>query len=198
MLPITFYYDLGSPYAYLTAERLEIVCGQGVTWQPILLGGVFAANGRSSWALAGDESRRRGIEEVERRAQKYGLPELRWPDPWPSNYLFAMRAATAADRAGVGRPFTERAFRAAFQRGLDLSKPEIVLEIGEEAGLEQDRLKQAIEDPDVKLALREATDAAHALGVVGVPTLAVGRELFWGDDRVEDAARAAGASADDA
>jgi len=190
----TFYFDLGSPYAYLAAERVDEVLGEDVVWQPLSLGALFKLNGRSSWSLAGEQPRRQGIQEVERRARSRGLAPLRWPEPWPGNYLMAMRAATFAFAAGHGREFTLRAFRHAFQRGRDLSLPEHVLDAALAAGLERERVSAAVEDPQVKLALREATDAAHALGVLGVPTVAVTHggqgdaELFWGDDRLEQAA----------
>jgi 2-hydroxychromene-2-carboxylate isomerase len=189
--PATFYFDLGSPYAYLTAERLGAeVSGEEVVWQPISLGGLFKANGRSSWAAGEPATREEGIEEVERRARAYGLPQLRWPQPWPGNYLFAMRVATFAVQAGCGEAFTLQAFRDAFQRGRDLGIPEQVLQAAEQADLDPRAAREATEDPQVKRALREATDAAHARRVIGVPTLAVGEELFWGDDRLADAAAA--------
>lgn len=183
----TFYFDLGSPYAYLTAERIEGELGADVLWQPVSLGAIFKATGRSSWAVGDPEQRARGIGEVERRAQAYGLPPLRWPEPWPSNYLFAMRAATFAFRAGCGHEFTLRAFRDAFARGRDLAVPENVLSAVADAGMDPAVVAAATADPDVKLALRSATDAALARGVHGVPTVAVGEELFWGDDRLLDA-----------
>jgi 2-hydroxychromene-2-carboxylate isomerase len=188
MPQITFYFDLGSPYAYLSAERLDTILPEPVRWAPVLLGGLFGLAGRSSWAL-GDEARRRaGIAEIERRAGAYGLPPLRWPDPWPANYLFAMRAATYAFGAGRGRQFALQAFRDAFQRGADLSIPAHVLHAAEQAGLDRERVQAATQDAEVKRELRAVTDAAYARGVTGVPTIAVGEELFWGDDRLEDAA----------
>ena len=91
---ITFYFDLGSPYAYLAAERLSRLLPEPVRWQPVLLGGLFKLSGRSSWAL-GDERRRAvGMAEIERRVRAYGLPPMRWPDPWPDDYLTVMRATT--------------------------------------------------------------------------------------------------------
>ncbi len=186
----TFYFDLGSPYAYLTAERLSEVLDGPVAWQPISLGGLFKANGRSSWAVGSRDRREEGIAEVERRARAYGLPGPRWPDPWPGNYLFAMRVATFAFQVGHGVQFTLRAFRDAFQQGRDLGSPEQALQAAEQAGLDPRAAREATEDPQVKQALRAATDAAHARGVIGVPTLAVGEELFWGDDRLADAAAA--------
>jgi 2-hydroxychromene-2-carboxylate isomerase len=118
------------------------------------------------------------------------LPAIRWPDPWPDDYLFAMRVATFAFAAGRGREFTTRAFRDAFQRGHQLSVAAHVLDAAEQAGLDRRQAGSAAGDPQVKQALRDATDAAHALGVFGVPTLAVG----GGDDRLEDAAACVAAS----
>jgi 2-hydroxychromene-2-carboxylate isomerase len=190
---IVYYFDLGSPYAYLSAERLQTVPGEDVVWRPILLGGLFAANGRGSWARAGDVSRSDGIAQVERRARAYGLPPVRWPAGWPSDYLFAMRAASFAFLTGVeiGKAFTMRAFRRAFQDGRDISRPEVVLDVASEVGLAREEAEAACGEPRVKLALREATEAAHRLGVFGVPTFAVGSEFLWGDDRLEEAARLA-------
>jgi 2-hydroxychromene-2-carboxylate isomerase len=190
MPQVTFYFDLGSPFAYLTAERLDSVLGEGATWQPVSLGALFKLNGRSSWALGEPAARQAGMAEIERRARAYGLPAVRWPDPWPSSYLYAMRAATYAFAQGLGRPFTMAAFRQAFVHGNDLALPEHVLAAAELAGLDPGAVEEATGDPQIKLALRTATDAAHALGVFGVPTVAVGEELFWGDDRLQDAAAA--------
>jgi 2-hydroxychromene-2-carboxylate isomerase len=188
MPQVTFYFDLGSPYAFLAAERLTSMLTEPVAWQPLSLGGLFKANGRSSWALGDHRRRQTGMAEVERRARDYGLEPIRWPDPWPGNYLMAMRAATFAFTAGRGRELTLQAFRDAFQRGRDLGVPANVLDAAERAGLDRAEVEAATQDPRVKQALREATDAAHELGVIGVPTLAIDRELFWGDDHLEDAA----------
>jgi 2-hydroxychromene-2-carboxylate isomerase len=190
MAEASFYFDLGSPYAYLAAERLATLLDEQVSWQPLSLGALFKLTGRSSWSL-GDEPRRAGgIAEIERRAREYGLPPLCWPDPWPGNYLTAMRAATFAFAAGRGREFTLVAFRDAFQRGADLSVPGRVLDAAEDAGLGRAEVELAVADPEIKRQLRDSTAGAHELGVVGVPTVVVGGELFWGDDRLADAVRA--------
>ena len=171
MTDVTFYFDVGSPYAYLASERLARIIDQPVAWQPVLLGGLFKLTGRSSWALGDYERRQAGMAEIERRARGYGLPPFRWPDPWPSDYLAAMRAATYALAGGRGREFTHEAFRAAFQRGHELSVVAHVLDAADRAGLDGGAVERACER-----------------GVFGVPTLAVGDELFWGDDRLEDGA----------
>ena len=188
MPPITFYFDLGSPFAYLAAERLHTLLPEPVQWQPVLLGGLFRLTGRSSWALGDYQRRQAGMADIERRALAYGLPPMRWPDPWPADYLTAMRATTYAFSVGRGRDFTTQAYRDAFQRGSELSVAQNVLQSAARAGLDPDAVRAGASAPEIKQALRDATDAAYDRGVFGVPTIAVGDELFWGDDRLEDAA----------
>jgi 2-hydroxychromene-2-carboxylate isomerase len=185
---VTFYFDLGSPYAYLGAERLPGSLSEPLAWQPVLLGGLFRLSGRSSWARGEDRRRRAGMSEIERRARAYGLPEIVWPDPWPSDYLYAMRVATFAFAVGRGRAFSTRAFHDAFQQGRDLGVAGNVLDAAEQAGIDRCDAEAAAQDPKIKQALRDATDAAHERGVFGVPTIAIDDRLFWGDDRLEEAA----------
>ena len=191
MSPVTFYFDLGSPYAYLASERVDRLLGEQAQWQAVSLGALFKLTGRSSWALGTAEQRSAGMAEVERRAREYGLPSVRWPEPWPGHYLSAMRATTFALTGGNGRRFVSCAFALAFQQGQDLSLTATVLRAASEAGLDPVDVEQAIHDPQIKLALRESTQQAHERGVFGVPTVAIGQELFWGDDRLEQAARRA-------
>jgi 2-hydroxychromene-2-carboxylate isomerase len=189
----TFYFDLGSPYAYLTAERVSgLFTEAGLAqpeWQPILLGGLFRTLGRDSWGNG--PGRDEGIAEVERRAAEYGLPPLAWPEPWPGNMLMAMRAATFAKQTGRTVSFALAAFRQAFAAGRDLSEPDNVMIAAAACELHPNALLKAVETEIVKNALREATDRAAELGVIGVPSLVVDGEVFWGDDRLEEAVTAA-------
>lgn len=184
-----FYYDLGSPYSYLAAERIHSVFEEPPVWRPILLGGLFKVNGRDSWANG--PGREAGMQEVERRAAEYGLPAVRWPEPWPGNTLFAMRAATFATQIGKAVSFALAGFRQAFAGGRDLTDPESVLIAAAACELHPNALVKAVETASVKDALRAATDEAAAHGVIGVPTVVVGDEVFWGDDRLEEAANSA-------
>jgi len=189
----TFYYDLGSPYAYLSAERISGLFTtaelEQPEWQPILLGGLFRTFDRGSWALT--EARAEGIAEIEERAAAYGLPPIVWPDPWPGEMLNAMRVATFAKQTGRAVSFSLAAFRQQFAAGKDLTIPDNVLIAAAACELHPRALEAAVKTAIVKDGLREATDAAAAAGVFGVPSVRVGDEVFWGDDRLEEAVEAA-------
>jgi len=192
----TFYYDLGSPYAYLAAERISgLFTEAGLEqpeWQPVLLGGLFKAFGRASW---GDgPGRDEGMAECQRRASSYGLPPIAWPEPWPGNMLAPMRAATFAKQTGRTVSFSLAAFRQQFAAGRDLGDLDNLAIAGAACELHPRALLKAIETGIVKDALREATERAAARGVEGVPAVTVGERVFWGDDRLEEAVEAAGAT----
>jgi len=188
-IPVVFYFDLGSPYAYLAAERIGRLFPEPPLWQPILLGGLFKRLGTGSWALG--DARATNVAEIERRARAYGLPPVVWPKPFPGNTLFAMRAATHALEAGAVEAFALTAFREAFASGRDLSSPADVLRVAAGCGLAPGDLRAAVESPAVKDALHAATEHAGDLGVRGVPSLLVGSTIYFGDDRLDAAAAAA-------
>ncbi len=191
----TFYFDLGSPYAYLAAERVSGLFTEAELeqpeWVPVLLGGLFARFDRGSWSQT--PARAEGMAEVERRALAYGLPPIQWPDPWPGNMLTAMRVATFAKQTGRTVSFSLAAFRQAFAAGRDLGDPDNVVIAGAACELHPRALLKAVQTEIVKNALREETDAAGDRGVKGVPALVVGGEVFWGDDRLEEGVEAAAA-----
>jgi 2-hydroxychromene-2-carboxylate isomerase len=183
-----FYYDLGSPYAYLTAERIQGVLPVVPVWQPILLGGIWKETGGRSWGST--DRREPGMAEIERRAAHYGLMPIKWPDGWPNNTLTAMRAAIFAQQIGRAVAFSLAAFRQAFAAGRDLSDVDNVLIAAAACELHPNAVLKGIGMQSTKDRLREATREAYERGVRGVPTIAVGDELFWGDDSLEDAAEA--------
>jgi 2-hydroxychromene-2-carboxylate isomerase len=183
-----FYFDLGSPYSYLAAERIHRVLPVVPVWQPILLGGIWQQSGGSSWGTT--DGRGEGIAEVERRAREYGLMPVKWPDGWPNNTLQAMRAATFAQQVGRTVAFSLAAFRQAFAGGRDLSDLDNILIAAAACELHPNAVLKAIEMQSTKDRLRAATQEAYERGVRGVPTVAIGSDLFWGDDRLEEAAAA--------
>jgi 2-hydroxychromene-2-carboxylate isomerase len=188
----TFYYDLGSPYAYLAAERVNGLFVEAIglppIWQPILLGGLFKRFGRDSWANG--PGREEGLREVERRASSYGLPPIAWPDPFPGNTLYAMRVATFAKEIGKAVSFSLAAFRQAFAAGRDLSDPDGVMIAAAACELHPRAVETAASRDAIKARLRDSTEAAGDLGVKGVPSIVVGDQVFWGDDRLEEAVEA--------
>lgn len=185
--PSRFYFDLASPYAYLASCRIDELLGPEVVWCPILVGALHRRYRRVSWG-ATPELRARGVSEIEARAREYGLAPVRWPVPYPANSLIAMRAATWADEQGHGRDFAEAAFASAFRDGVDLSARAAVLGAAERAGLRAADLDRALDDPELELSLRRATDHAISEGVYGVPTFDVAGRLWWGDQLLPAAA----------
>lgn len=186
----TFYYDTNSPFAYLAAQRIGDLLPDA-TWRPLPLGVLFREIGKVPWSLkpGSDE----GKAEIARRAAERGLPPVRYAGGWPAEtWSFGpLRAAIHADERGLQIPFALECFRLMFAEGRSLGELDTVLDAARAAGLDADAVRAAIDDPAVKDRLRAYTDEAIGLGAVGVPTVAVGGELYWGDDRLEDAAAAA-------
>jgi 2-hydroxychromene-2-carboxylate isomerase len=183
---VTVSFDVGSPYAYLALERVaRFLPDDEVVVAPVLLGAVFAATGRSSWALT--DRRAAGIADVEARAAAYGLPPVVWPDPWPGDGLRAMRAAVHAVEQGCGLAFARAALRVAFRDGANLATADAIARAAAAAGLDIDATLAATRDPSCKRALRERTERAIAEGVRGVPTWTVRGVHHWGDDQLETA-----------
>jgi 2-hydroxychromene-2-carboxylate isomerase len=194
-----------SPYSWFAAERIEQLL-PGAQWAGVLAGAVFKANGRVSWGIT--EHRADRIVDCEARAAAHGLGPIRWPKPWPTSDLLIARAMIVAGRSssppgtvignaahkpegrGLLKPFALAAMRLAFLEGADLGDADAVLEAGRRTGIDAQMLRDGFGDPDVKDALRSVTEEALAVGVSGVPTVAIGQKLFWGDDRLEDAAEA--------
>jgi 2-hydroxychromene-2-carboxylate isomerase len=177
--------DLSSPYAWLAAERAESVLGVAPRLEPIVLGAIFRVRGWGSWAHTG--RRAAGMAEVERRAAAYGLPPVVWPEVWPADSLHGARAAVWAERHGRGDAFIRAAFRAIFGAGRDVADHDVLRDVSAEVGLPAAELEDAIAEPALKEELKRRTTAAIDRGVRGVPTLQIGDELIFGDDRLETA-----------
>jgi 2-hydroxychromene-2-carboxylate isomerase len=193
--PAVFQYDFSSPYSYLAAERVNGVFAEAGAepplWQPISFGHLIQAIGKTPWSMGPEKQD--GMAEIERRAAERGLPPLRWPQGWPvENYSLApLRAAIYAGDSGRLIAFSLAAFRQAFAAGRDLSDLDNVALAAAACELHPKAVLKGIETRSVKERLREATEAAMEMGVTGVPTISVGEQLFWGDDRLEEAATAA-------
>jgi 2-hydroxychromene-2-carboxylate isomerase len=197
MTRATFYYDFNSPYSYLAAERISGLFAEAdleqPEWQPISFGHIIQAIGKVPWSMQPDGPNPGDLAEVQRRADERGLPEVLYPEGWPvANYsLNPIRAAIYAKESGRVVSFSLACFRQVFAAGRDMSDVDNVLVAAAACELHPNAVMKGIETKSVKDKLRAATDRALALGVEGIPTIAVGERLFWGDDHLEDALEAA-------
>jgi 2-hydroxychromene-2-carboxylate isomerase len=194
--PAVFYYDFSSPYSYLAAERISgLFAEAGVEqpeWQPISFGHLLRATGRLPWSLQPGGPDPEHLEEIQRRARERRLPEVRYPPGWPAeNYsLNPTRTAIYAKESGRVVSFSLACFRQVFAAGRDMSDVDNVLIAAAACELHPNAVLKGIATKSVKDRLRAATDRALEIGVEGIPTVAVGDRLFWGDDRLEDAVQA--------
>lgn len=182
-----FFFGAMSPYSWFAAERIERVLPEA-EWRPVFAGALFKAAGRSSWGL--DGRRPAGLADCEARAAEHGLGPITWPAPWPTVDLLVARAMLYADRCELLKRFSLEAMRMAFREGADLGELAVIEQAGVRVGLDRVELARAVTSEEFKGPLREANDKARALGVYGVPTVAVGSTLFWGDDRLAEAVAA--------
>jgi 2-hydroxychromene-2-carboxylate isomerase len=169
-----FYFDLASPLAYLTAERILHVL-PGVEWQPV--------NARD---LDGEPAPSRRAD-VERRACELGLQPLRWPERFPFDSYAAMLAATYAKSIGRVVPFAQAAFRQAFAGGRDLGELDWVLIAAAACEMHPQAVKRAIELRSVREQLAATTREAVAAGVREVPAVRVGVRVYGGPQALQDA-----------
>lgn len=161
-----FYYDVGSPWCWLAAERAHEVLGEVPVWQPVLV------RGRA------DVDR----EAVERRAAEQGLPEVRWPNGFPFDSELAMVVATFAKQTGRAVAFSLAAMRQAFLAGRDLSLLDNVLIAAAACELHPRAVTKALETRSVADALREATQEA---ALDELPAISVGGATATGPDAPE-------------
>jgi 2-hydroxychromene-2-carboxylate isomerase len=186
-----FYLGAMSPYSWFAAERIERLL-PAARWRGVFAGALFKQNGRVSWGLT--DEREQKLADCDARAASYGLGPIRWPDPWPTNDLLVARAMAFCGDESLLKAYALAAMRLTFLDGVDLGELDAVLEAGRRVGIDERELRAAVDDPHVKNALRKANDEAVADGAFGVPTVIVAGELFWGDDRLQDAADADRAS----
>ncbi len=197
MSAATFYYDFSSPYSYLAAERISGLFAEAELeqpeWQPISFGHLLQTTGRRPWSIPPEGPDPEHLAEVQRRATERGLPEVVYPKGWPveSYSLNPIRAAIYAKESGRVVSFTLACFRQVFAAGRDMSDVDNVLVAAAACELHPSAVLKGIETKSVKDRLRAATNEAIALGVEGIPTIALGDRLFWGDDRLEEAVEAA-------
>jgi 2-hydroxychromene-2-carboxylate isomerase len=188
---LTFWYEFASTYSWLAAERIEALAAAAdveIEWRPFLLGPIFVAQGWPSspfnvYAAKGANMWR----DIERHCALIGLPAPTRPEPFPQNSLLAARVATTLPDAT--RPVFSRAvYRAEFTRGQPIADRAVIAEVLRDCGLDAEATLAAAESAENKAALRAATEAAGTRGIYGAPSFVTpSGELFWGNDRLEQA-----------
>ena len=198
---LEFWFDFSSNYCYPAVMRIEALArarGVALHWRPFLLGPVFTALGWNGSPLFQHEAKGRYVwRDMERRCRRYGLPFTR-PSAFPRRTLLPMRIATLGAQAPWIGDFCRGVMLAGFAEDRDTDNVPAMHALLTSLHLPADGLIHAALDDGNKAALRARTDEALARGVFGAPTCFVGDELFWGDDRLDDAlewARHGGADA---
>ena len=188
--PIQFWFEFASTYSYPAAWRvggLAADAGAPLEWRPFLLGPVFRDQGWNDSPFNIYPAKGRYMwRDLERLCAKHALP-FRQPSQFPRNSLLAARVACLAVSEPWGPDFVRAVYHANFVLDRDISRPETLTPILEALGQPPAPLLARAEAAETKAALRTATDSARALGIFGAPTVVVGQEIFWGNDRLEDA-----------
>ena len=192
---LEFFFDYVSPFSYLADSQLAGLVertGAELVHRPMLLGGVMQASGNSPPFSVPAKGRYVGID-AGRWARRYGLPLE--PNPhFPIKTVLSLRAALVLLEEGQGfAEYHEGVFRAMWTEAADIGDPEVLTRLLEKAGVEAGRVLKRCEEPEIKEALKANTVEAVERGAFGAPTLFVGDEMFFGNDRldfVEEALRA--------
>lgn len=187
--PVDFWLSIGSTYSCLTVMRLADVAaraGVDVTWRPFDVRRIMLAQNNIPFR---DKPVKAAYmwRDIERRAQRYGLA-LRLPAPYPLAELsFANQVALLGCAEGWGQDYIRETYRLWFVEGLEPGKDPALSRALHAIGQDADRVLATARSEELAARLVAESDHAMALGVFGSPSFVVGSEVFWGDDRLEDA-----------
>ncbi|BCT34517.1 MULTISPECIES: 2-hydroxychromene-2-carboxylate isomerase [Pseudomonas] len=185
---VEFFFDLGSPTSYLAYTQLPKICaqtGSQLVYQPMLLGGVFKTTGNAS-PISVPAKGRYMLQDLARFAQRYQV-ELNFNPHFPINTLLLMRATTGVQMHLPERfiDFIDCLFRALWVDKRNLNDAASVAQVLEQGGFDPQQILDLSNAEDVKTALRNNTEQALQRGVFGAPSMFVGEELFFGQDRLD-------------
>lgn len=191
MPELTFWYDFASTYSYLSAMRIEALAATAnvrVAYRPFLLGPIFKEQGLTTSPFVVNPAKGQYMaRDISRIAAARGL-DFAVPEPFPAHSLAAARIGMVAAAEGWISPFTRAVFSAEFADRADIASDAVLRRIISGLGHDPARILAAASTPESKSALRDATAEAARQGIFGAPTFVTAdRELFWGDDRLEQA-----------
>ncbi|HCS29687.1 MAG TPA: disulfide bond formation protein DsbA [Spongiibacteraceae bacterium] len=180
------FFDVGSPASYLAWTQLPALAERQqaqLIWKPMLLGGVFKATGNQSPVMIPAKGTYM-LKDLTRYARHYDV-EMQFNPFFPINTLQLMRGAVAAQDLGQLDAYLNVVFPALWVKGLDMGQAEVVAQVLTEAGLDAEQVFTHANTPEIKGALKASTEEAIARGAFGAPTLFVGDEMFFGQDRLD-------------
>lgn len=183
-----FYFDVGSPAAYLAWTQVPGIAeaaGARVDYKPFLLGGVFQATGNRS-PMEVPAKGQYMLGDLQRFARRYGVT-FRHNPHFPINTLTLMRVALGLQMRDPARmlPFVDAVYRAIWVEEKNMNDPATVGAVLQKAEFDPQQLLALAAQPEVKEQLKAATQEAVARGVFGAPTFFVGKDMYWGQDRLE-------------
>ncbi|WP_321843869.1 2-hydroxychromene-2-carboxylate isomerase [Paraburkholderia bannensis] len=188
MKTVEFYFDFGSPASYLAWTQLPAIAAQHgaqLIYRPVLLGGIFKASNNASPAVIPAKGAWMRVD-LTRFARRYGV-QFEYNPHFPINTLMLMRGATGLqmqDEALFQR-YVDVVYRAMWGQPRNMADPATIGEVLSEGGLDAALLLRLVESPAVKEKLKQDTEAAVARGLFGAPTMFVGDEMFFGQDRLD-------------
>jgi 2-hydroxychromene-2-carboxylate isomerase len=185
---VEFYFDVGSPAAYLAWKQLPKIAadtGAQVVYRPFLLGGVFQATGNKS-PMEVPAKGHYMLQDLQRYARRYGVDFAHNPH-FPINTLMLMRGAVGMQmRFPIRMPvYVDAVFQAIWVEGRNMNDPATVAMVIKEAGFERTQFQDLASDPVVKEQLKANSTQAVGRGVFGAPTFFVGDQMYWGQDRLD-------------
>jgi 2-hydroxychromene-2-carboxylate isomerase len=187
---LEFWFDFGSNYSYLSAMRIADMAraaGVSVRWRPFLLGPIFKRLGWETSPFVLQKEKGAYVwKDMIRESRKYGLA-WRQPSVFPRHSLLAARVAVLGADAPWLAAFCMRVMQRNFADDLDIAQEASVAAVLEELGLDAGAIIAAACGEQNKARLRERTEQAQALGIFGAPMFFAGDEMFWGNDRLDDA-----------
>ena len=184
---VEFYFDVGSPTAYLAYNRLKQLQKQYncvIDYRPVLLGGLFKASGNSSPVMVPAKGRYMMMDDLPRFAKLYDVPLNNNPH-FPINTLNLMRGAVAALDGDYFNTYISAVFNAIWVDSKNMGDMETVIEVLATAGLNAPSILESTQDADIKAKLITNTEDAVKRGLFGAPTMFVDGEMFFGQDRLQ-------------
>lgn len=184
---LDFYFDFGSPASFLAYKRLlqfEKKYDLKINYKPMLLGAVFKATQNSSPITVPAKGAYMMKHDIPRFAKRYGVAFVMNPH-FPINTLQLMRGAHAAIKLGCFPTYCDAVYDAIWGKGLNMGDATIVLETLTKANIDAAAVIELANDPEVKQSLASVTEEAIKRGAFGAPTLYIGDEMFFGQDRLD-------------